>query len=160
MLIPLKQFICDTCGEIIEKPDDGCLEWINTENGMNIDFHIVHHSGTSNRRQFLREGCYKHRNKSGHMDERLSYFIDLNITTSYLLNFLIIGNKPDPFEGNIVLVDINEYAELVRRLTIPYYEETRKYWHEAKNDGHFDGADELKIYSVNFLKTLVEKYSK
>jgi len=36
----------------------------------------------------------------------------------------------------------------------------RLYWNEAIDDGYFDGANEVLIYSVNFLKTLVEKYSK
>lgn len=32
-LQPLKQWICDTCGEIIEAPHDGWLEWV-TDTGI------------------------------------------------------------------------------------------------------------------------------
>ena len=27
MLVPLKQFICDECGTVIESPEDGYVEW-------------------------------------------------------------------------------------------------------------------------------------
>lgn len=47
MLIPLKQFICDECGEIINSPGEGYVEW---EEGIDQDgqffakgFRIVHH---------------------------------------------------------------------------------------------------------------------
>lgn len=159
MLIPLKQFICDTCGEIIEKPEDGYLEWVYSDDGMQREFNIVHHGGSSPRKKYNHNGCYQHADRHGRMDEALNQSIDPNRMMAFLLKFIDMGRYHDPDRGHIAKVNISEYVELVRRLTIPYYEEARLYWEEAKSDGFFDGANEILIYSVDFLKRLVEKYS-
>jgi hypothetical protein len=160
MLIPLKQFICDTCGEIIEKPEDGWIEWIHSDDGMQTEFNIVHHAGSSPRKIFNHEGCYQHGGRNGRMDNNLNQYINPNVIMSFLLHFLDIGRHHDPSRNYIGKVNISEYVELVRRLTIPYYEEARLYWEMAKNDGYFDGENEISIYSVNFLKGIIDKYSK
>ena len=36
MLKPLKQFYCDSCNQIIEKPKDGWVEWLNKKKEPNI----------------------------------------------------------------------------------------------------------------------------
>lgn len=160
MLIPLRQFICDTCGEIIEKPEDGWIEWIHSDDGMQTEFNIIHNAGSSPRKEFNHEGCYQHGGRNGRMDNHLNQYTDPNVIMSFLLHFIDMGRYHDPNGKYIAKVDISEYVDLVRRLTIPYYEEARLYWKEAKDDGYFDGANEILIYSVNFLKGIVEKYSK
>ena len=47
MLTPLTQFICDTCHEIIKRPEEGYMEWISlhdpTKGAREIhNFRIVH----------------------------------------------------------------------------------------------------------------------
>ena len=62
-LIPLKQFICDTCGGIINSPEEGWLEWlldVNTTPHTNYGFKIIHHSSAENKSE---KGCY---NYTGH----------------------------------------------------------------------------------------------
>ena len=75
-----------------------------------------------------------------------------------LLHFVDVGEHHEPdFKGPHVK-DLREWTELARRLTIPYYEQARLYWHPAHDDGYFDGANEILIYTERFLKELVEKY--
>lgn len=159
MLIPLKQYICDTCGEIIDKPEDGWIEWIYSDDGMQTDFRIVHNGGASPRKKFNHEGCYQHGNSNGRMDDHLNHCLDPNRMMAFLLKFIDMGRYHDLHGVHTGKVNISEYVELFRRLTIPYYEEARLYWEEARIDGYFDGANEILIYSVDFLKSLIETYS-
>ncbi len=52
-----------------------------------------------------------------------------------------------------------EFTELLRRLTIPHYEEARRYWGKATADGEFDGANEVSPYQQRTLKRIIETYS-
>jgi hypothetical protein len=160
MLIPLKEFICDTCGEIIEKPEDGYVEWVYSDDGMQTQFNIIHHGGSSPRKKYNHDGCYQHANRNGRMDEPLNHCLDPNRMMAFLLRFIDMGRYHDPSGKYIAKVNISEYVELVRRLTIPYYEEAKVYWNEAISDGYFDGDNEINIYTVYFLKGIIDKYSK
>lgn len=163
MLIPLKQFICDTCGEIIEKPEDGYIEWRqfrNKETNMYEvkNFHIVHHiSALPNKN--LSMGC-QHLDFDNLHDMPLNSFIDENYKMANLLRFIDMGDIIIPDYKQTHVLDVRNFVETFRRLTIPYYEEARLYWNEAKDDGCFDGASEVVIYSVNLLKGIVDKYSR
>src|ERR1035441_6619662 len=68
-LKPLKQWVCDTCREIITAPEDGQLEWVSDDEHRARDFRIVHHPLKSPRRS--RKGCYNH-NDPGSESESLS----------------------------------------------------------------------------------------
>lgn len=54
--------------------------------------------------------------------------------------------------------DVREFVEFARRLTIPHYEEARKYWSSANSDGFFYGGNEIWIYLPQTLKSLIERY--
>jgi hypothetical protein len=49
MLEPLRQWICDTCGEIIQSAEQGYVEWMETNDKMH-GFRIVHHARHSPRK--------------------------------------------------------------------------------------------------------------
>lgn len=55
--------------------------------------------------------------------------------------------------------DIRNWAEVCRRLHVPYYEEARRYFDRAPADGDLDGVNEVTLYTVPVLKSLVEQYS-
>ncbi|WP_278353178.1 hypothetical protein [Chryseobacterium gleum] len=55
--------------------------------------------------------------------------------------------------------NLREFAELQRRLLLPYYEEARQYWNEAINQGYFGEINEISIYMPNFLKRMIEDFS-
>lgn len=165
MLIPLKQFICDTCGNIIQKPEDGWVEWIHSHDeskGKFYDhsFRIVHHKSASPKKESSHCGCYQHTNMDRRSDDHLHHFIDDEFKMANILSFLDVG----PYHCNTFsgtgINDIREYVEFVRRLTIPYYEEARIYWQEALEDGYFEDANEIWIYGTKTLKQLIEKYGR
>lgn len=146
MLIPLKQFYCDTCHQVIEEPQDGFIRWYDTGNKY-LRFGI-YHSGKC----LLLKDNYMAR------EAHLNTFINENYLMANLLSFLDIGKLHQEEYKGTEIADLREYTEIMRRLTIPYYEEARKYWEEAKNDGYFEGASEIWIYAVDNLKNLIEKY--
>jgi hypothetical protein len=71
-----------------------------------------------------------------------------------LLPFLL-GYDPERESGVTSLV---EYAEVVRRLTIPHYEEAWLFWKKAMADGFFYGAHEISQYTHYKLKRLINQY--
>lgn len=164
MLKPLTQFYCDTCGEIINSPEEGWIEWISkydeTKQRDEIhSFRIVHHYSHSPIATETNEGCYKHTWTPGKSDAHLHHFISEDYKMANILRFLDIGPYHDPDYKGTGLTDMRQYVETVRRLTIPYYEEARQYWNEALADGFFNDANELWIYGVNNLKRLIETYA-
>lgn len=163
MLVPLKQFICDTCGEVVKKPEEGWIEWISKsdfENGIREihSFRIVHHYSFSPLATSNNDGCYQHKGKIGHSDNHLNHFISDNYKMAKILGFLDMGPYHDPKYKGTDITDMRQYIETVRRLTIPYYEEARLYWETALEDGYFQDANELWIYGVDNLKRLIEMY--
>ena len=120
----LDQFICDTCNQIIENIEEGAIEWISPfdGNGKQLpshSFRICHNN----------YNCYSiYKKVTGGVSRELVHFND-KIKIIELL--AIIDKEYFPFDQN----SLNEYIELFRRLTIPYYEEARQYWNEANNEG-------------------------
>jgi len=163
MLKPLEQFICDSCGEVIEKPEDGWVEWLyekNEETGFskNRGFKIVHHSPRSPLNTGIRGvNCYHYNNIPNRSDNHLTYFLGVN-------GLVELYAKLDPGEAFAdekelpMVLNLREYVNFMRRLTIPYYEEARKYWSDATNDGYFNGANEIWTFLPDNLRTLIEQY--
>ena len=163
MLTPLKQFVCDTCGEVINSPEEGWIEWISKldleKHTREIhSFNIVHHYSFSPLIKPNNEGCYQHQGKAGRSDNHLNQFISDNYKMANILRMLDIGPYHNPDFKGTDITDLRQYVETVRRLTIPYYEEARLYWDRAEEDGYFDGSNEIWIYGVDNLKYLIEKY--
>jgi NAD-dependent dihydropyrimidine dehydrogenase PreA subunit len=154
MLEPLKQFYCDTCGNIIEKPEDGWVEWIGKSidgKKVNYDFRICHHKREC---QIMIEEPYL-------KDLPLVSFIGEKGIIR-MLNFIDIGKtfESDENYSGPFLKNFRQYTEFFRRLTIPYYEEARIHWADAEYDGEHSGQNEVSLYLPDRLKRLVEKYAK
>lgn len=152
----LEQFICDYCGGIIEKPEEGWLEWIteyDKERGTYIahGYRIVHHAMFSPRKS---GNCYHYANHLGCSDMYLHQMMNM----SRLLSFLDAGPYHEPDYKGPRVRDLRGFVEIVRRLTIPYYEEARLYWGRALADGFFEGANPVWIYLPETLKSLIERY--
>lgn len=75
-----------------------------------------------------------------------------------LLQFIDIGAYHELDFAGPHVNDLREWSELARRLTIPYYEQARLFWEQAQSDGYFQDANEILIYTEEFLKELIEKY--
>lgn len=160
ILKPLEQWICDNCGEVIEAPEHGWLEWLSEtiEPYQQFGFKIVHHQSHSPRKKY--GSCYVYDRWSGpelQMDNYLDRFVGPN-AISVLLAFVdrgrfIDGNYPGPRVRNL-----REWAEIVRRLTIPYYEEARLYLGEARYDEQIEGLDADALYAPDTLKGVVKRH--
>lgn len=159
----MTQFICDTCGEIINRPEEGWIEWISKsdfekETREIHSFNIVHHYSSSPLATPHNEGCYQHSREPGRSDIHLNQFISDNYKMTNILRFLDIGPYHNPEYKGTDITDMRQYVETVRRLTIPYYEEARLYWNKALEDGYFQDSNEIWIYGVQNLKKLIELY--
>ena len=109
-LKPILQWYCDGCGEIIERPHDGTVEFsdVGTDRKDFCDFRIVHNGN-------VRGGdCQVH-----HGDVLLE---DL-VGTKGLLR-LLEKQSADP-----------SWSETVCRVLVPYYEEARAYFDVARANG-------------------------
>lgn len=162
MLKPLEQFICDTCGDIIEKPSDGMLEWIDYDNDETNShevhsFRIVHHSGASRKRNGSNISCFKHVDWKGSSQDLCDYLHPDN-KMARILSFLDEGIHEKTYSG-CPITDMKNYVNTVRRLTIPYFEEAILYWDDAKNDGYFAEVNSVEVYELNTLKALIVRYS-
>jgi hypothetical protein len=104
---PFVRWRCDECGEIIAAPQEGWFEW-RERDGALVDFRIVHHVAASPRGGT--QGCYG-QSVAGNMLLENTLGVD---GLAWLLSLL--GRAK---------VDQPQFAELVRRLHIPYYELAR-----------------------------------
>lgn len=162
MLTPLKQFICDECGDIINTPSEGYIEW---EEGLDKDgkwfakgFRIVHHFPASPYKDSRREGCYKYAGSRYRHDIDLEGF--LRTAHQQLYSFLNIGFFHDPYETRkCTITDFGEFVDFAKRLTIPYYEEARQYWGQIQGDPDFNDKSDIDLYTEETLKKIVERYS-
>ena len=155
-------WFCDTCGEVINNAEEGWLEWIHDYrgDGKHHSFRITHHSSYSPlNKDHQGEGCYKYGNTPGRMDNHLDIFLGSKGLV-YLMSKLDVGPLHQPTEKEPGVRSIREWCEIVRRLHLPYYEEARRYWALAKEDGFFDEANEVWIYSPETLKKIIDKYGK
>lgn len=145
-LIPLKQWICDSCGQTIEKLEDAWFEYLKDINTHNVSgFRIAHHN--------MRCGYDDQTLKS--QGKAVGAFV-LKYMTSYgafghLLQWLEL-TQTGKIKGYI---EITEFTEMMRRLYLPYWEEARLYWNRAFEDGFHDNTD----FSEKTLKKIIEKFS-
>ena len=145
-LIPLQQFKCDVCGQIIARPEVGWVEWLAgpTRGTKAHGFRLVHNS---NRCQYPSSGRVH--------DMHLTRLLGPDGLVTLLLLVAPGGRSGNREDG----VDhLEEWCELVRRLQAPYYEEARQYWADAETDGFFAGMDEVTQYSQATLHTLLTLY--
>ena len=122
-LEPLKQWKCDTCGETINSPDDGYVEWKTDEEGRSMDFRLIHQSRT--------DGTDPHR-----CSFPLEYGSSMPVTSLIGHDGLAYRLKDIEREFDRGSTGgIRELTELTRRLHIPLHEEARLYFDEAERSG-------------------------
>lgn len=146
-LIALEQWCCDHCGEKIERVEDGWLEWyrdIRSEepNFKGKGFRIVHHSP-----KCMYDSREMYRENKLTADMHLEDFTGPDGLV-YLLSFIENQRVEDP----------SELIEIIRRIHTPYYEEARKYHHEAEADGFFDGENEITRYTTSSSIYILNNY--
>ena len=143
-LIPLKQWYCDSCGEVISKPEDGWLEWYTDVKEFNNGkgYRIVHHED-----HCMYDQHVMYKQKKSVSDMHLDYYMGPDGLVN-LLSYIDF----DRVEKNSELVDI------IRRLHVPYYEEARKYHPIAEAEGFFSGENEASRYLQNTSKHILKNF--
>lgn len=140
-LEPLKQWYCDHCGEIIKDVNAGWLEWLKDDR-TNIEdrFRIVHNDKKCiyNERLLSSKGL---RTKDMHLDHYIG--------PDGLNNLLEIMLRP--------IIDREELVKIIKRLHIPYYEQSLQYRDEAASDGYFSADPDLYCNVEDNLR-LIEEY--
>lgn len=151
-LKPLEQWVCDVCGEVINKPEEGMLEFDNNRgvSSKYNDFIIVHHKSFSHDKN----GCTKF-NMSIHLDECLGNIGVADLMSMMDPTFIKVNTFVNP---NIEISCIRKWVEIYCRLHIKYYEEARQYFRLALADNFFDGANETFLYREQNLKDIVDRY--
>lgn len=147
MLKPLKQWICDRCGQVIETPDDGYVIWKIDKNSMEFDFKIIHRGkcDTDN---------LKFPNSRALVD-----FLGVDGMT-YLLSYLSVGPvtlnlgaKP-----SIRVKNFDEFIDFIRRAQTPHYEEARKKFNNRELLDEFSGTGEVSPFEQISLKKILKEY--
>lgn len=159
MLKPLEQFICDTCGQVIDSPKNGFLEWITILNPCErMDFNIIHGKWASPLTGEAK--CSQHETKPGRSDGHLDEFIG-NKALECFLPWIDDGPWISEEYKGPQIHSMRELSELIRRLTLPYYEEARLYFNEAISDGVIDDPENPHTYTCpGYLRRVAERYSK
>lgn len=151
MLEPLNEFICDTCHQLIEDNSEGWFEWLQyydheKSRMVNEKFRICHHN----------KRCTKFFSnpKASSM-----YLTDLMKVAPYQLISFLDGNisPKDEYKGPEIN-DMEEYVELAKRLTVPYYEEARLYWGSFLSSGNYNEYDAVTVYFPDNLKRIIEEF--
>ena len=114
-------WICDTCGDLIEKPEDGWVEWIEFRNpsgkikGKNL--RLVHHIMASPLKE-SESGCYF---KEWELEETKGSMCDLSLQAFLGPDGLmrLLFYIPDR------ILPIREIVEMIKRLHVPGYEHAR-----------------------------------
>jgi hypothetical protein len=175
-LLPLKQWICDTCHEVIQSPHDGWLEWImygDSKCHRDKGFGIVHgyELGTDSSHEtdfekglpplYIRPSncCYGDEFAESLPPHHTICGTPLEQCTGrQTMPFMLFFIDPESYdEDHEAVEDLREWAEIVRRLSVKYYEEARLYWDRAKADGFFDQIS-LSRYSLRTLLKVIKRY--
>ncbi|WP_262173788.1 hypothetical protein [Saccharococcus sp. Marseille-Q5394] len=148
-LEPIKQWICDACGEIIPNAESGWLEWYrdilpDDEIGKNKGYRIVHHDS---RCMYNARLLYKENKLTA--DMHLDHYVGHDGLVSLLSKV-----QYDTEENN------EELVEIIRRLHVPYFEEARQLHHLAEEDGYFVGENEVTRYLTSTSKHILNRYNK
>jgi hypothetical protein len=153
MLKPLQQWICDACGETIQSPEHGYVEWMETQDQMH-GFRIVHHALHSPRRKSGGDCYYKNNERGG--DLSLTELIGVRGLVE-LTSWIDVGEWHVPNYSGPVVRDLREWVTLFRRVQVPFYEEARLCTEELREERD-GGANDVYLYLPDTLKHIVENH--
>lgn len=146
-LQPLQQWICDACGQVIGSPHLGWVEWVSgsTRGTKAHGFRVVHNS---NRCQYPSSPRVR--------DMHLERAIGPDGLVA-LLALLAPCRRSGILSDGVTSVE--EWAMLVRRLHVPYFEEARQYWAHAEADGLLKDIAEASVFSQATLAVIIGRYA-
>lgn len=133
MLQPLEEYICDYCGKTISSPMFAEIVF-NVVSGNTFSTMLFGDY------KLVHKRCGYHHMKEYHCNAPFDHFFNC-----YLL---------EPYAA-----DIKEFQELMRRLTVPYYEEARIYLRNMEAVAHY--YNDLNKHRPNggYFETIVMMHS-
>lgn len=149
MLVPLKQFLCDVCHELIAEPKDGYVLWKRDDHGRPFSFMIIHH---------VRCDLSDH----GQSME-LKRFVEedgLNCLLTFLSPGPVVINCEGKGDGSPPVADMDEFVDLIRRFQIPYYEEARQYFRDVELTKRFSDHSPESPYRMERLQDFLDDVRK
>ncbi len=152
------RWICDECGKVIEKAEDGWVEW-QTENNHHQNFRIVHHVSASPLEKVKdgrTAGCYSSEKFTS--SYHLSYLTIEPAAIASLLGLLHLPTECGGEENNLRVKSVEEWTELCRRLLIKDYDFAMVHWAKAKDDGLLTGSNENAMYSQSTIEEIIKEY--
>jgi|HubBroStandDraft_1064217.scaffolds.fasta_scaffold09432_7 hypothetical protein len=158
-LVPLEQWFCDTCQNVIKSAKEGWIEWRTDKDGNASDFRICHQMMYSPLREKRGdEGCYQY-GKVSKGDMHLNTFVGVRGMVE-MLAWIDVGRALDPkgTAPTLRIGDIRNWADTFRRLQIPHYEEARRYFPKAYQDGEFADENEIGPFLKDRLIGIIHKY--
>ena len=139
MLVPLEQWSCDMCGDLITAPEDGCIVWCTRDGRRLSTKFLIMHSG---RQCWYDRSCLP-------VDGRFAFAMPLSeartkdglATLLKRLDSLVARRQPE---------ESHSLVEVILRVTVPYYEEARFFWDLAAAEGVHDGTrfDEATLVQI------------
>lgn len=131
MEIRLGPWYCDTCGEVIEEPVDGWVEWLSgpESQGSSRGIRIVHH--TADRGDYM--ACK--------YDESAELSRDGSIVCGLPLGHMLGADGLVKLLGQLssgCFADNSELFRMIQRLQVPGYEQAFRFVDEAVHDGYLD----------------------
>lgn len=145
----MKNWICDSCGGVIEKPEDGWVEWINLGSSkIGRDLRLVHKYGAvssmkKDRCMFNQDAEFAKDNGTV-ADSSLTDFLGAD-GLMRLLVFISESELPIP-----------DVLEMIKRLHIPEYEHARKHFKDAIHAGVFEPDMPKNFYGQSDIKATIE----
>jgi len=131
MFTPLGQWCCDSCGDLIDGPERGCIEWHTTRRTNTVSgFRIVHRSSKCTYQEIELATL-------GRTSSLLPLTGAIEAPGLGCMLGLLEGAMRD---GSIREQGLDELIEVMRRLHIPYYEEARLAWQAGIQEGIHDGT--------------------
>ena len=156
---PFTKYVCDVCGKTIDAKD-AVLQWV--QRPCKDEPHSPFRDELDSMRICCnREACdsfleYKAICEKLHFQwVHLDWFLGSD-NIDEILTFPMERIIPDSLK--------EQYLEILRRLTIPYYEEARCYFNSAYQDGVIEDIDGYNKGHISWkpsrLKRIIEEYSK
>ena len=139
MLKPLEQWICDVCGDVIEKPEDGCIIWREDKRGVKADFKVIHHIVCDPQGDY---NCWL----------PLGYFLGEDGVVK-LTSWLSAGPVSGLADNRPLVKDFDEFVDLFRRMQLSYYEEARPKFRDSEIVDGFSGKREAP-YLPDYLRQI------
>jgi hypothetical protein len=153
-------WVCDTCGEKIEKAADGFLEWISGSrtdaNGkprlFARDVRLVHHIGVSPLKNTSNDGCYRNDRREMAKDGGITAQLNLQdaLGEDGLIELLGLVESEKGAE--------HEFLVAIQRLHVRGYEDARPFFQQAIEEGVIEVNRPQDFYNRLQIDAVLEEY--